>query len=383
MNLSSDRIRTWHQIAVCGLWVAVLFAFAPAPHAVAVSCEQPLPVCKTQDAIFRVSAFDPVGSAVRISEDLLVTSRHIVADQKTVDVFLADGTKITAEVLPSDYLADAILLKAEGLPPGPVLSPVRGHPQDNVYTVGIDVGTGIVRAYDRGQITLLPLDGKPLARLHHTAYNQPGNSGGALVRQDGGWVGIVTSGGEGRFEAVPANAIESLKLRNGPAYADANAEIGAAVRVCTLKLEDLRGGRGPLNEVDTKALETSCRRTGNRQYFDLAAQVFGQRGDHERAVNLFEESLAQDPQTLNGRLGLVITYHLALRYEEELPHLRFLLSYLPEDLQVLRFALQAGVWGGDLEMARAALETLQRVNPNMAVPAKRFFENPPPRPKSR
>ncbi len=365
------------------VWLVLFSALLAAPSALAQGCEQPAPVCKTRDAIFRVAAFDPVGSAIRIGEDVLVTSRHIVADQEAVEVFLADGSRVTAEVVPSDYAADIILLKADDLPAGPFLSPSAAGSADRVYTVGIDVGSGNVRAYDPGQVTMLPTQDKTLARIHHTAYNQPGNSGGALVRQDGGWIGIVTSGGEGRYEAVPASAIEALKLRSGPTYAEASAEMGAAVRICTLKLEELRGQRGPLGEQDAKALETSCLRTRNRQYYDLAAQAFGQRGDHQRAIALFEESLAQDPHTLNGRLGLVITYHLAQRYEDELPHLRFLLTHLPDDLQVLRFALQAGVWGGDREMARAALESLKRVNPNIAVPAERFFNNPPPRPKSR
>ncbi|MFQ5920216.1 MAG: polyprenyl synthetase family protein, partial [Thermoplasmata archaeon] len=40
-------------------------------------------------------------------------------------------------------------------------------------------------------------------------------------------VGIVASGGEGRFEAIPAEAITALSVRSGPDFAAASAEIGA------------------------------------------------------------------------------------------------------------------------------------------------------------
>ena len=68
----------------------------PRPDALAQgdSCPQPAPVCDARDAVFAVSAFDPVGSAVRIGPERLVTARHIVADRKTATLFLPDGRPI-------------------------------------------------------------------------------------------------------------------------------------------------------------------------------------------------------------------------------------------------------------------------------------------------
>ena len=54
-----------------------------------------------------------------------------------------------------------------------------------------------------------------------------------------------------------------------------------------------------------------------------------------------------------------------------------------EDPQVLRLAIQSGIWGGDAALAERAFETLRQVNPQMAPAARRFLDDPPPRPPRR
>lgn len=344
------------------------------------SCTQPQPVCDARVAVFAISAFDPIGSAVRLGETRLVTARHAVADEASVTLFLADGTPLQAAVIPSDYPGDLLFLEAEGLPPGPVLTVGDATKDSALYTVGADVGLRRVRAYDPGQVSFLPPADKPLARLHHAAYSQPGNSGGALVDGEGRLVGIVASGGEGRFEAIPAAAIAELAARSGEGYAEASAEIGAAVRVCTTLLESFRDPRARLEDQQAKAVATACTRSGNRQLLDLAGQTLGRAGRAEAAVALFEQGLAEDPNAVNTRIGLAITYHLARDFDAALPQLRWLMDHAGDDLQVLRLAIQAGAWGGGRELAERALARLKVVNPQSAPAAERFLQNPPPRP---
>ena len=369
------------RLAGAALLLFALALAAPAAHAQADACAQPQPVCDAREAVFAVSAFDPIGSAVRIGETRLVTARHVIADEAQVTLFLSDGTPLQAEVVPSDYPGDLILLESAGLPPGPVLTAAELAPDSALYTVGADVGRRRIRAYDPGRIAFLPPADKPLARLHHTAYSQPGNSGGALVDGDGRLVGIVGSGGEGRFEAIPAAAIADLAARSGSQMAAASAEIGAAVRICTTLLDNLRDAGPQLPEQQAKAVETSCRRSGNRQLFDLAAQTLGRAGRAEPAIALFQQGLTEDPNAVNTRIGLAVTYHLARDFEAALPHLRWLMDHVGDDLQVLRLAIQAGTWAGDPALAEQALARLKQVNPQSAPAAARFLENPPPRPK--
>jgi hypothetical protein len=376
----SAATRAW--LAIPALLLAVLLATLLAPKANGQSdaCEQPKPVCDARAAVFAVSSFEPIGSAVRIGKTRLVTARHVVADEQTVTVFLADGQPIEAQVLATDYPGDLVLLESSALPPGPSLTPERIMLEAALFTVGAEVGSRRIRAYNPGRLHLAPPPDRPLARLHHDAYSQPGNSGGALVDETGRLVGIVASGGEGRFEAIPAEAITALSARSGPDLDAASAEIGTAVRICTTLLEERRGPGERLGDEEAKAIETACRRSGNRQLIDLAGQALGRDGRSAAAVGLFELGLAEDPNAINTRIGLVITHHLAQDFEAALPHLRWLMEHADNDLQVLRLSIQAGVWAGDEALARRALARLREVNPQSVPAAERFLNDPPPRP---
>ena len=95
---------------------------------------------------------------------------------------------------------------------------------------------------------------------------------------------------------------------------------------------------------------------------------------------MFEQGLAEDPNAVNTRIGLAITHHLARDFEAALPHLRWLMDNVGDDLQVLRLSIQAGTWADDRALAERALARLKDVNPQSAPAAERFLENPPPRP---
>ena len=196
-------------VALVGLWPSVMVAAE-------AGCAAPAPVCAARAAVFAVSAFDPMASAVRVAPDLLVTNRHVVADDPRAEVHLPDGGRLSAEVVPSSYPGDLALLRVEGLPSGPILPIVPLDPQARLHSVAAERGR--IRAYGEGRVILAPAPAKPLARLHHSAYSQPGNSGGALVDAAGRLVAIVTSGGEGRNEAIPAREIARLRAMSGAGH---------------------------------------------------------------------------------------------------------------------------------------------------------------------
>ena len=139
-------------------------------------------MCAARLAVFGVSSFEPLASATRIGPTELVTSRHVVADRKTVEVILQDGARIEAEVVPSDYKADIILLSVPELPPGPVLQIAEVQETTKLFTIGVDVRRQRISAYDPGSVILLPAEGKPLARLHHNAFSHFDHSGGGSGR---------------------------------------------------------------------------------------------------------------------------------------------------------------------------------------------------------
>ncbi len=345
------------------------------PASARSACLAPQSVCDTRDVVFQIKSFDPYGSAVRIGENLLVTNRHVVADEKSVTIFTSDG-EVTGDVVPSAFQGDLVLIRAK-LPDGPVAQ-VREtslSTSDRVRTVGYDLGQRGIRVYIDGVVLALPAPGKALGRLHHTAHTQPGNSGGAVVDEDGQLVGIATSGGAGLFEAVPAASIKRLQDLSGPTHVETSSKIGVAYRSCILATEAARRSGAKLPILISTPLQHDCLETRNRQLIALAAQGFGQARDFETSEALFNTALELDPNAINSRLGLVVSLMYARKADAALPHIRQLLTALPANPTVHRMAIQAGKSTGDKALVATALDAIKTHNPKGLDAAERFLKS--------
>ncbi len=367
----------WATALAIGLWLASDGAAAQN------ACTHPGQVCQAREAVFAISSFIPAASATRIGEKLLITNRHVVADETEVTVYLPEGDQVTVPVLPSQYPGDLILLDGAKLPPGRALELADATSDGALYAVGADFEASRVKVYGEGRASFLPRADRPLSRLHHTASSQAGSSGGALVDANGRLVGVITSGGNGRYEAIPSTAIEALRQYTGPLFKKTSAAIGQAIRLCTDTLKSAEAANAPIRGDQADKLAAACRLGGNRQLIDMASYALGQFGHFDRAIEMFIGVLNEDPYAVNARIGLVVSYHTAGRFEDELVHLSWLLDYAGDDVQVLRLAIQAGVWTGDVDLAQRAFEQLKGVDPKMAEAAQQFLTNPPPRPLPR
>ncbi len=364
MSESAIRVPYFRSLAAAVLCAAAAFA---APAAAQSECTAPAAVCAVRGAVFALSSpFDPLASAVLVAPGEAVTNRHAVADETGVELRLADGTRLTGEVVPGVYPGDLVLLRVPGLTGRP--PPVAAAGDGPLYVVGADSADGSVRVYRPGRASALPAEGYPRARLHHSAQSQPGNSGGALVDGAGRLVGIVTAGGEGRNNAIPASEIAALRKASGPQHAAASRALGAAYRKCIEGLE----GAATAGLAD---LANLCRATGNRELLDLAAQAAGRGGDFDTSEALFREALALDPNSVNTRLGLAVTLHLAERWGPEAVVLGRLVEELPTDFPVLRMAVQAGKFSGDTRLAGRALDLIAEHHPDALAEAKEFLAN--------
>jgi S1-C subfamily serine protease len=358
---------------------------APPEPTGGADCPYPVPVCAARQAVFPVQSFDPLASAVRIGPNLLVTNRHVVADRAAATVITPEGP-LEARVVASSYRGDLALLETDGLPPGgAVLEPAPRRGEGPFFAVGADVARREVRVFEPGELILPPADEAPLGRLHVTARMQPGVSGGALVDAGGRLVGIAVGGGEGRFEALPSGEVaELLELRGSEEAQAVQAALGTALSGCADALDSAsEQGRGPLPDQIALALTETCKASENvGQYLD-AGRVLGMSGAFDRAIALHTDAVLQVPNSINARIALLVSLQLAGRIEEMLPHARWLFGVLPEDPQAQRFAVQAGVWGGDSELAEAAYQALAARDPRQAQAARRFIDDPPPKPPRR
>jgi len=349
------------------------------------SCPYPLPVCRARQAVFPVESFDPLASAVRIGPNLLVTNRHVVADAGSATILTPLGPR-SARVVPSAFRGDLAILQADGLPTdGLVLTAADPQGDGPFYAVGADIDRRQVRVFEPGGLLQPPAEGAPLGRLHVSAQMQPGVSGGALVDADGRLVAIAVGGGEGRFEALPASQVRSLLSGRDAADArDVQRAMGQALRRCMEAIDRIPGtGSGALPTPRVDAIGRHCSAAENLgQYID-AGRVLLRGGASDVALPLLHAAVEQAPNSVNARLALLIALQTTARFDQMVPHAARLLEIVPEDPRVLRAAVQAGVWGGDRNLAETALARLSKKDPRLGEAFRRFVDDPPPRPDPR
>jgi S1-C subfamily serine protease len=129
-------------------------------------------------------------------EGLIVTNDHVVAGASEVEVVLASGARLEAEVAETDPLSDIAVLRVEreGLPAAEFadrlpevgeLAIAMGNPLGFEQTVTAGIVSALHRSIPSGGQTPALVD-----LIQTDAPISPGNSGGALVDGDGKVIGI-------------------------------------------------------------------------------------------------------------------------------------------------------------------------------------------------
>lgn len=154
----------------------------------------------------------------------IVTNNHVVTDAQKIEVTLADGTTLPAQVVGADPLTDLAVLKVEA-PKGKLLPLTLGdssilQPGQLAIAIGNPFGlegtitTGVISALNR---TLRTGEGRTMWDVIQTdAAINPGNSGGPLLDSTGRVIGVNTAifstsgGSEGVGFAIPVNTIKRI-----------------------------------------------------------------------------------------------------------------------------------------------------------------------------
>lgn len=158
-----------------------------------------------------------LGSGVLVSpQGIILTNHHVISDASDIDIALADGRKVKAQLIGSDPDTDIAVLKIEekNLPPPITLGKIDSvHVGDvvlaigNPFGVGQTVTSGIVSALGRDHVGINTFENF----IQTDAAINPGNSGGALVDTRGNLIGINTAiysnngGSMGIGFAIPVN----------------------------------------------------------------------------------------------------------------------------------------------------------------------------------
>jgi serine protease DegQ len=162
-----------------------------------------------------------LGSGVIVSTSgLILTNNHVVASADEIEVALADGRKLSAEIVGTDPETDLAVLRvsADNLPAITFAASDKVNVGDvvlaigNPFGVGQTITQGIVSALGRNHLGINTYENF----IQTDASINPGNSGGALIDTQGNLVGINSaiysrSGGSmGIGFAIPANLAKQV-----------------------------------------------------------------------------------------------------------------------------------------------------------------------------
>ena len=158
------------------------------------------------------------GSGVVVSEDgYIITAYHLLVNSQNISVKF-NGNSMIARVIGFDQFSDIAVVKIENKNLRPIDFPqpqkldigTRVYAIGNPYNVGISMSSGIISATNRHF-------GNPYLEIIQTdASINKGNSGGALVDEQGKFLGLnisiasLSGGSDGVGFALPAEKVISI-----------------------------------------------------------------------------------------------------------------------------------------------------------------------------
>lgn len=153
-------------------------------------------VVELQPSVVSIVVDGGEGSGVIVDEDTIVTNAHVVGDADSVQVVLASGRRVDAEVEAIDPRTDLAVLSLPGedlpgaefadeLPRVGELAIALGNPLGFENTVTAGIVSGLHRAVPSSGQTPALID-----LIQTDAPISPGNSGGALVNARGEVIGV-------------------------------------------------------------------------------------------------------------------------------------------------------------------------------------------------
>ena len=356
------------------LTIGVATAVAQQAH-----CTGPSAACGFAPFVLKVELGSTTASAVYLGPGKAVTNRHVVLDATEVTIVAADERKFPAVVEPSAFDGDLVLLKVANLNLGDGPAFVEDVPRGtNVFVFGYDAVRGRVHLFPQGELVLSAAFDSSGSRIQHQAPGSVGSDGGALISANGALIGIATTGSDRISEAIPVRELDRLRASAGAEHMQTHRAIGRSYRHCIETQAKMPKWRARLARRAVAYLSKVCRATGNAALIERAAQILGRAGNLKEARDLFSVALTEDPHALNARIGLVVTLLLGGGHSEAVTHLKWLRGVMPKNTEVMRLSIQAGKHSGDMEFARDALNSLERLNPTLALSMQRFFDSTGP-----
>ena len=340
------------------------------------NCKYNENICNKLNQVVGIKTPMMVASGTIIDDDFIVTNRHVVEDHKQLIIRYYNGEIKKAFPLTHNFPADLAILtlnKQKKIPTKLLkLNKINGM----IRVIGFDQGRKSNRIYDKGKVIAYSDTNKyPQSRIHTDAKSLPGNSGGAVVDDNGNLVGILASGDGNINEIIPISLVNEVIKKTDLKHEDNFFKIGKNIRLCADNLEEAQYVQKNLDDKIKKNIDTYCWNSQNKQLIDQAGQTFGRLGDLNKARKFLEKSIKLDPSSPNSLISLAIVYHIQRDLEKEKPLILRLLKLTPENPQVLRLGVQVAGILKDKEMSENVLELMTKYNREALPLAKKFIEN--------
>jgi len=340
------------------------------------NCKYNENICNKLNQVVGIKTPMMVASGTIIDDDFIVTNRHVVEDHKQLIIRYYNGEIKKAFPLTHNFPADLAILTLNKQKKNPTkllkLNKINGM----IRVIGFDQGRKSNRIYNKGKVIAYSDTNKyPQSRIHTDAKSLPGNSGGAVVDDNGNLVGILASGDGNINEIIPISLVNEVIKKTDLKHEDNFFKIGKNIRLCADNLEEAQYVQKNLDDKIKKNIDSYCWNSQNKQLIDQAGQTFGRLGDLNRARKFLEMSIKLDPSSPNSLISLAIVYHIKRDLEKERPIILKLLELTPENPQVLRLGVQVAGILKDKEMSKNVLELMSKYNREALPLAKKFIEN--------
>ena len=343
----------------------------------AIACEAPPKVCDWKKKIVGLKTDNMIASGILIDEGLIITNRHVVEDHQSVLVRDHAGNIDRASIIPHDVQVDLAILARDSNRIMPNIAKNFSNARSQtLYVVGFDQGRNASRVYQPSNFAYYPnLKTYPLARIHSNAKALPGNSGGAVVDQNGSLVGILASGDRRFSEIIPSEKLEQVFATMNEKHSEKFFETGGFIRRCADALYASAAIiKNPPNPIVNK-IERNCYNSDNRQLLDQAGQTFGRWWMFGLSEKYLKKSESMDPFSPNTLMSLAVTYHLSRNSEQSVRILKRYLELDPKNHQALRMSIQGAGAIGDKIFAYRVLDLMKKHNPSAVPLAESFLEN--------
>ena len=354
--------------------VITMFIFCKQAFSNAQKCEYNQNICNQLDKVVGIKTPMMIASGTIIDDDIIVTNRHVVEDHKQFIIKFNDGKIKRAFPLPHNFPSDLALLSLRQEPQKLIKLPVPKKIEGKIRVIAFDQGRNANRIYNEGKIISFSDFSKfSQARIHTNAKSLPGNSGGAVVDENGQLIGILASGDGNINEVIPFLLINKVIENTNSMHRDHFFKIGNYIKICANNLETAFNTQKDLDVKVASDIDNYCWNSNNKQLIDQAGQTFGRLGDLKRSKKFLERSIQLDPNSPNSLLSLAISYHISRDLYKERPIILKLLELTPENPQVLRLGVQVAGILKDQNMSDQVLDLISIYNKEALPLAQQFI----------